>query len=188
MLLVTRAFLASDFIAENELPPLLEAAKTEGLTIFWIAVGFSLYEETEIADYQAANNPSRPLNSLSESDADFELVKIAKAVDAVLDRTSGLGAAGADAHPLIVDTINLDEGTAYWPGIEKLKLPRILTPEDRVRGALSDGKWAWRSIGALAAKSGLKEDETLKLVQAAPDIELGRAKSGRTIARLRETI
>src|SRR5579871_6413599 len=80
VLLVSRAFLASEFIAENELPPLLEAARSDGLTIFWIAVGFSLYEETEIADYQAANNPSRPLNSLSESEADFELVKIAKAV------------------------------------------------------------------------------------------------------------
>jgi internalin A len=84
VLLVSRYFLASEFITENELPPLLDAAEKDGLSIVWIATGYSLYEETDITEYQAANDPSKPLNSLSEFEVDRELVRIAKAIDALL--------------------------------------------------------------------------------------------------------
>jgi len=46
------SFLDSDFIAHHELPPLLNAAKMDGLVIIWICVSPCLYEETEIREYQ----------------------------------------------------------------------------------------------------------------------------------------
>ena len=64
VLLVSQNFIASDFISENELPPLLQAAEREGLVIIWLPLGYCLWDETEIRRYQAAHDPSRPLSIL----------------------------------------------------------------------------------------------------------------------------
>ena len=76
VLLVSSDFLASDFIAEHELPPLLDSANKNGLRILWIAVRDSLYSETEIARYHAVNDPSRPLARFKGAGLDKELLTI----------------------------------------------------------------------------------------------------------------
>lgn len=84
VLLVSPDFLASDFIANEELPILSRAAAAEGLTVLWIPVGPSLWETTPIARYQAAWDPSRPLNSLSHAERERALVDISRNVARVL--------------------------------------------------------------------------------------------------------
>lgn len=86
ILLFTQDFFASDFVAQHELPPLLEAAETDGLIILWIAVSSSMYKETEIERYQAANNPSKPLDGLSAAKQKQELVQIGEKIKAAVAR------------------------------------------------------------------------------------------------------
>ncbi len=76
VLLVSKNFLASDFIANNELPPLLEAAEKDGVKVFWIAISNSLVRHTEIGKYQAANNPALSLDRFKGPKLDDELEKI----------------------------------------------------------------------------------------------------------------
>jgi hypothetical protein len=80
VLLVSPAFLASRFIAESELPPLLEAAMSEGVTIMWVPVRFSSFDITPIATYQAAHSPEKPLASLPAASRDKALVRICEII------------------------------------------------------------------------------------------------------------
>ncbi|MFN6559194.1 MAG: COR domain-containing protein [Nostoc sp. ChiSLP01] len=84
VLLVSPDFLASDFIAENELPPLLDAAEAEGLTIIWIPLTYSGYEETEIEKYQSVHPPNQPLDSLNSAQENQAWVKISKEIKAAI--------------------------------------------------------------------------------------------------------
>jgi transcriptional regulator with GAF, ATPase, and Fis domain len=76
VLLVSPDFLASDFIRKHELPSLLNAAKTEGVSILWIAIQDSAYRETIIQSYHPVNDPDKPLAKLRTAYQNIELVKI----------------------------------------------------------------------------------------------------------------
>jgi internalin A len=80
VLLVSPAFLDSEFIDQNELPPLLAASADEGLTVLWVPVDHSLYEFTDISRFQAAHNPAQPLASLPPSKLNEALVQICKRI------------------------------------------------------------------------------------------------------------
>jgi hypothetical protein len=82
VLLVSPNFLASDFIAEHELPPLLAAAEKDGLVILWVYVSSCLYDETEIQKYQAAHDIARPLDHLTPAEQGDVLAAICKKIKA----------------------------------------------------------------------------------------------------------
>lgn len=85
VLLVTPDFLASDFIVSRELPRILERQTKEGLTILWVAVKPAIYRETILANFQAANDQSRPLSTPRKSEQDKELVRIAERIIAAVN-------------------------------------------------------------------------------------------------------
>ena len=82
-MLVSPDFLASDFTGHNELP-LAGAARGKGLKIIWLPVVDSSYEETRIAQLQAALSPSTPLDSMPPPQQHQCLVKVCKPINAAL--------------------------------------------------------------------------------------------------------
>src|SRR3954467_3050457 len=63
VLLISADFFASDFIDETELPPLLEAAKANGVRFLLVILSASRFARNPaLARFQAVNPPSRPLN------------------------------------------------------------------------------------------------------------------------------
>jgi RNA-directed DNA polymerase len=80
LLLVTSNFLQSEFIMNRELPPLLDAARTGGLTIMWIPVEHSLYDETVLGKYQGIGDPDKPISMLRGSNKTREVVRICKII------------------------------------------------------------------------------------------------------------
>ncbi len=80
VLLVSRYFLASDFIASYELPIILEASDRGDLKVLWIAVSASAYKLSKIEKYQCINNPAIPLDTLNPGQLNEALVSIAEFV------------------------------------------------------------------------------------------------------------
>lgn len=81
ILLVSADFIASDFIAHDELPPLLLAAETEGVVILPLILSPSRYEKIEnLARFQSVNPPSMPLIGLSKVEQEQYLVKLSDEV------------------------------------------------------------------------------------------------------------
>lgn len=79
VLLVSPNFLASDFIVENELPKLFDKAD---VSVLWVSLSACMYDETEIAKYQAINDPSKPLDKLSKAQQNETLVRICNQIKA----------------------------------------------------------------------------------------------------------
>jgi hypothetical protein len=81
VLIVSADFLASDFIAENELPILLDRASRGGVQIMPIVAGHCLFSANqELSKYQSVNPPDRPLEKMKKQEAEEMLLKLAQAV------------------------------------------------------------------------------------------------------------
>lgn len=80
VMLVSSDFLASDFIHNHELGPLLKEAEAGGVKILWVPLRPSSYEETLLKDYHAVSPPSEPLARMSKADRDEAWVRICKEI------------------------------------------------------------------------------------------------------------
>ena len=85
ILLISADFLASDFIANEELPELLRVAENDGLTILPVIIKPSLFTKTKLGEFQTVNDPAKPLAALTESEADAELVKLAMRISKLVN-------------------------------------------------------------------------------------------------------
>jgi len=88
LLIISADFLASDFIVNNELPPLLDAAENEGAVILPLIVSPSRFTSTKtLSQFQAINDPFNPLINLPKGEQEAVLVKVSEAIEIVLKST-----------------------------------------------------------------------------------------------------
>jgi hypothetical protein len=86
VLLISADFFASDFIDENELPPLLAAAQARGVRILPVILSASRFARNpELARFQAVNSPDRPLNKLPEGEQEEVLERLAGTIEGTLN-------------------------------------------------------------------------------------------------------
>jgi formylglycine-generating enzyme required for sulfatase activity len=86
VLLVSDAFLASEFVMGQEVPKLLAAAKAEGVPVLWVSLSPSFVEETEIHSYQAVLPPHRHLEAMAEVEWKEALKAIGQAIGKALQQ------------------------------------------------------------------------------------------------------
>lgn len=77
-LLVSKDFLASDFVMDKELPKLLQKSSEEGTLIIPIILSPCLFEDSPLGDFQAINSPDEPLSVMSATAVDQIFVSLLK--------------------------------------------------------------------------------------------------------------
>jgi TIR domain len=110
ILLVSRNYLASEYICEKELPIILNAQEQRGLTVLWIAVEPCAWKETKLQENQGLNNPKRPWTLLSQGRLGEELQEISSRIVEIVK--SKRGPLPAEREPIIL------------PGVEPTPPPR----------------------------------------------------------------
>lgn len=86
VLLISADFLASDFIVDNELPPLLTKANKEGATIIPIILKPCRFvREPSLSEFQAINIPEEPLISASEHESELIYDAVAQRIEELIN-------------------------------------------------------------------------------------------------------
>lgn len=89
VLLISADFLASDFIVNDELPPLLAAENEDGLVILPFILSPSRFSRTpNLEQFQAVNDPARPLVKLSLGEQEEAWVKLTEEIEKAFEEVS----------------------------------------------------------------------------------------------------
>jgi hypothetical protein len=80
ILLVSVNYLSSEFILKNELPSLLRASEQEGVTILPVILGPCIFQHTNLAHFQAVNDPATPLSNMSKHEKDAVWNKVVETI------------------------------------------------------------------------------------------------------------
>lgn len=86
ILLVSADFFNSNFIRDNELPPLLGAAEKEGATILTVVLKPCMFNEyKEISQYQAINSPTNTIIQMDEAKRELTWVELVMQVKEIME-------------------------------------------------------------------------------------------------------
>lgn len=87
ILLVSPDFLASDFIKNNELPPILRKAAEENTTVLCLLVEPSLFSNSKLSEFQAINKPERTLSDMpTQAEKDRTYLALMNEIQRILNK------------------------------------------------------------------------------------------------------
>ena len=84
LFMVSPNLLASPFVRDEEMRPLLARARQRDVKVLWMPLMASSYEETAFGGIQAAMNPSNPLDRMSSPDQHHALVRLCKLIKSAI--------------------------------------------------------------------------------------------------------
>lgn len=86
VLIVSADFLASDFIVDNELPPLLEKAQLDGTKIVPVILKPCRFSrDANLSRFQALNQPDKPVHGMNESEQEVIWDRLSQIIEAEID-------------------------------------------------------------------------------------------------------
>lgn len=80
IMILSRDFIASDFIMMKEVPVLLSNADDKGTVIINLVAGKSLFKDSVLCEFQCVNDPNMPLKGMNEHQQDEVYTKLAEDV------------------------------------------------------------------------------------------------------------
>jgi CHAT domain-containing protein/TIR domain-containing protein len=166
VLLVSPAFLASEYIANSELPVILKNVADQGVRIFPILISPSVYKrakykypdpkigprEFTLASIQAANPPSETLIEMTEGGQSRVLEKVAEQLAELLSGDAGTAVVkevttsppvmseGSDRPPTVHLVLTSSSGADEW----ELDLPKNLAVQRIVAVLLQKSEFGFR--------------------------------------------
>jgi internalin A len=103
VLLVSPDFLASDFIHEHELGPILKEAEKGGVRVLWVPIQASNYKATDLEKYQAVSPPDVPLGLLGKAERNQAWVRVCQEIKKAVSAGWGVGGCGAGGAGVVRD-------------------------------------------------------------------------------------
>lgn len=185
VLLVSPDFLASDFIAQHELPPLLDAAQQEDILIVWIPVRASMYKEAGIEKYQAAINPEKPLAQMRKHKQEEALVEIGERIKEAAGSTRSEESTAARRSSRAKT-----KGTASLTEDIKQNTRFVLAPSGNSSPIIATNDTRFEATRVLADLDASQSEETgtYTLVLSAKISEVDRGRVEAIVAHLRTII
>jgi hypothetical protein len=125
VLLVSADFLASDFIHENELPPILAAWERRGIKVYWVLLSRCNHERyPSLGRLQAVNPRLKPLSAMNKDQRESVWSKLATAVADDLKARKPLHRAdGAAATITTTPRSTLASGAHIIPALDDGPVP-----------------------------------------------------------------
>jgi hypothetical protein len=85
VLLISADFFDSDFIAKDELPPLLEAARERGVVLAGVHINYSRFDRDRVlSEYQTVNTPDHPIEGLTKAQQEKVFDDLARRIEELL--------------------------------------------------------------------------------------------------------